>query len=490
MFSKVSRRGFLASSALLAVVAPLAAACSSATPSSAPTQAPAAQNPAPTSAAVKAPSAQPSGATPAPAATTAPASAEKVSLQIYTSTGGQWKGWMDQAYKDDVDGFRTKHPNITPVVNGVPGWTDAYFPKIFTLVSTGAHFDVLWYPPRHRSHIAWAVRYHIMRSLNDLMKADQYDPAQNFLKGALESSSWDGQLYWFSYTGEPSVPVIAYNKTQIEKMGLSVPPEETGMTGNWTFDDMAEWAQAATKDGFWGFSRGNEGTQPIGSTPEMRQFGIDLVDPTGKKVEFPKEQFTSWLQYRWNLYWKWKVSPKSGTDEGKLFTDGKLLACPGWPVTLDLWPKVLVKDKFEIAFRLTPVVKKGDKRRTMLNEHVNGVAESRFCLHPQEAFEYLKWISGKEFAIQGIASGLGAPIARQDFWEDPRLYKISPNHMLLKDLMLNIEPDFLVANWRGDQFETVFGNAYQKLELNTVTVDQAATQIPKDCQALLDQPEA
>lgn len=493
----VSRRralGYLGISSGLLTIAPLLQACSSAAPAASPAPAATAAKTAPTTVSASTPAPKPAPATAASQA------AQTVTLQIWTSSGGQWAGWMTQAYKADVGGFRTKYPNIKPNVHGVPGWTNAYFPKIFTLVSTGTPFDVVWYPPRHRSSLAWGIEYKIVRSLNDLMKADNYDPKKNFLPGTLAAQSWEGQLYWFSYTGEPSVPIIAFNKTQIEKLGLSLPPgtvtagtaptEKLGMTEDWTYDDLIIWAKEATKAGFFGFDRGEAGTQPIGSTPEMRQYGVPLVDHTGKKVDFPQEQFTSWLQYRWDLMWKWKVSPKSGSNSPGLFTDGKLLAIPGWPVTLNLWPKVIVKDKFEIAFRRTPVLKKGDRIRTMLNEHVNGVASPRFCKHPQEAFQYLKWISSEEFALQGIVAGIGATIARPDFWNNPKLYKFSPQEKLLQELMLNIEPDFLVANWRGDQFETVFGNDYQKLELNKVTVDQAYTNIVKDCQALLNQPPA
>lgn len=496
MSEPISRRRLvraLGVGAGLAMIAPLLQACQSSAPAS-PTAAPAASQSgaAPTAASAAAPTtasqpSQSSSSAPAPtAAASTGSAAQKVTLEIYTNSGSQWAGWMDQAYKDDVAGWKSKNPNIIPHVNGVAGWTDQYFPKIFTLVSTGAKFDVLWYPPRHRSHIAWGTRYKIVRSLNDLMKANNFDPQKNFLPGAIQSSSWDGQLYWFSYTGEPSVPIIAYNKTQIEKLGMSVPPDSKSTTGNWTFDDMNAWAKEATKSGFFGYSKGDHGGNPIGEIPELRQWGIELADSTGKKVVMPEKNMVDWLQYRWNLIWQWKVSPQSGSNPSDLFVAGKLLAYPTWPVNLNRLPKILVKDKFEIAFRLTPVVNKGDKLRSMLNEHVNGVAESRFCDHPEQAFNYLSWISSDEFALQGIVAGIGATIARQDFWSDDRLYKFSPQEEYLKELMLNIEPDILVANWRGEQFDTAFQNDYQKLELNKLNATQAYTNLMKDCQAVMN----
>ncbi|MEZ4657216.1 MAG: hypothetical protein R2911_06570 [Caldilineaceae bacterium] len=50
-----------------------------------------------------------------------------------------------------------------------------------------------------------------------------------------------------SFISEPIVPVIAYNKTKIAEMGGAEPSDE------WTFDELAAWAQEMTTDDVFGY---------------------------------------------------------------------------------------------------------------------------------------------------------------------------------------------------------------------------------------------
>ena len=49
---------------------------------------------------------------------------------------------------------------------------------------------------------------------------------------------------------------------------------------------------------------------------------------------------------------------------------------------------------------LAPTVKKGDKRRSGLNEHVFGVTTASKA--PQEAFKVVSWFGSKELNVHGI----------------------------------------------------------------------------------------
>ncbi len=40
-----------------------------------------------------------------------------------------------------------------------------------------------------------------------------------------------------------------------------------------------------------------------------------------------------------------------------------------------------------------------------------------------------------------------------------------------------IEPDFTVANFRGEEFDNAYAQAFDALELNNITPDAAANQI-------------
>ncbi len=60
----------------------------------------------------------------------------------------------------------------------------------------------------------------------------------------------------------------------------------------------------------------------------------------------------------------------------------------------------------------------------------------------------------------------------------------------LKPIMENIEPDFVVANFRGEEFDNAFAQAYDAMELGKTQPEAAATEIAKLCQAVLDKEPA
>jgi ABC-type glycerol-3-phosphate transport system substrate-binding protein len=359
-----------------------------------------------------------------------------------------------------------------------------YIPKILSMVSANQIGDALWYPPRHRSHIAWGTQYNVVRDLVPIAQAQKYDLKQ-FFPGALEANTFEGKTYWMSYISEPIVPVIAYNKTKLKAFGVPEPTDEM------TFDDLAAWAKLATKDNTFGYFRADSGNTAFGSGPYYRQWGVEPTDKAGKKATFmdTKDAFIAALKYRYDLMNTWKVSPTTagGTiNTPELFGGQKVVAVEIWPFRVQVYPATF-KD-FEIGFFLTPTVKKGEKRRTMLNEHVFGITQG--TKQPEAAFQFLTWICGKEMNVQALIQGDKGPIARVDVWEDQRVYDKIPTYKKLKPLMETIEPDYVVGNFRGEEFDAAFAQAYDAMELGKVQPDATAAEIQKLCQAVLDKQPA
>jgi len=491
--SRLSRRTALKGMVIggFGVVAlPLLAACS--TSQSTPTAAPAAasQAAAPTAAPAKAaapttaPAAKATVATQsAPAANVAPAG-QKVEIRAHMVKKSDVSDWIAEGLKQNIDGWSTKHPNITVKLETIPGWTPQYIPKILSMVSAGQIGDAVWYPPRHKDAIAWGTRYNVVRDLNPIAQAANYDWKQ-FFDGAVQANSWQGKTYWMDYIGEPTVPLIAFNKTKIAAEGVGEPQE------NWTFDQLAVWAKSATKAGVFGYYRGDAGDDSFGNVPYLRQWGIEPVDALGKKATFLEttQQFVAALQYRYDLVNTWKVSPSpsAGTiNVQTLLGSQKLLATDVWPFRIQGYPAAF-KD-FEWGFVTTPVVKTGDKRRSMLNEHVFGVTQA--SKNAEDAFTFLTWICGKEMNVQGIVQGAKGTIARADFWADERIYKAYPTYKKLQPIMESIEADFFVGNFRGAEFDAAFAEAYDVMELGKAQAAPTAQKIQQLCQAVLDKSPA
>lgn len=487
-----TRRHFITRSAALALVATagasLLAACGGAAapagnaPAAAPTTAPAANAPA-AAAPTTAPAAAGAPTTAAAQPAAAAPSGKATEVRAHMVKKSDVSDWIQMGLDQNIDGWKDKHPDISVKLETIPGWTDTYIPKILSMASAGQLGDAVWYPPRHRSHIAWGTSYNVVRDLTPLAAAAKFDKNQ-FFAGALDANTWQGKWYWMSYISEPIVPVIAYNKTKIQAAN-AIPSDD------WTFDDLATWAKGLTKNGVFGYYNADSGDDAFGNGPYLRQWGVEPVDKDGKKATFmdTKDQFVGALKFRNDLFNTFKVSPSpsSGTiDVNGLFGSQKVLAVDIWPFRIQIYPATF-KD-FQIDFVLTPVVKKGDKRRSMLNEHVFGVTQA--SKNPEAAFTFLSWIGGKEMNVQGLAQGQKGPIAREDVWADDRIYAQNPTYKKLRPIMENIEADYNVGNFRGEDFDKAFSTSYDAMVLNKMTPDQAAAQIQKDCQAVLDKAPA
>ena len=199
------------------------------------------------------------------------ASARRADLRVHVVKKLDVSDWIEQGLQQNIDDWKTKNPNINVTMELHGAWTDTYFPQVIAISASGQLGDLVWYPPRHRSHIAWGTKYGIVRDLTPLARGAKYDMGQ-FYKGANEQNTHEGKQYWLSYISEPIVPVIAYNKSRLQQIGVPAPADD------WTFDDLAEFARRSTTANTFGYFRGSSGTAPFGAAPYLRQWGVEPVD--------------------------------------------------------------------------------------------------------------------------------------------------------------------------------------------------------------------
>jgi multiple sugar transport system substrate-binding protein len=456
----LSRRQFLAAAGSATIGAALVAACAPAAPG-----APAA-------------SSGSAGGQAAP-------SAEKATVRAHMVQKQDVSDWIQMGLDQDIDGFVSSNPDIEIALETIPGWTAEYVPKILSFAAAGSLGDAVWFPPRHRSHAAWGESYGIVTDLNPLADSAGYDMDANFFAGANAANSYEGKQYWMSFISEPIVPIIAYNKTKVNDMGIGEPSDD------WTFDELAAWAQSGTTDDTFGYYAADRAYLGFSGAPYLRQYGVEQVDEEGRRATFldTQEQFVKALQFDYDLTNTWNVSPSpaaGAVNAPELFGGQKVLAVDIWPFRIQIYPATFTD--FEIDFVLTPVVNKGDARRSMLNEHVFGLTTS--SANPDAAFKFLTWIAGKEMNVQGVIQGQKGPIARADFWSDDRVYEQEPTYAKLRPIMENIEADFLVANFRGEEYDNALHAVYEAMILGEKTPEQAAIEIQDACQAVLDKEPA
>lgn len=433
-----------------------------------------------------APSTDPAAAPAASGGEAAPAgSAERTQVRAHMVQKQDVSDWIQMGLEQDIDGFVTENPDIELVLETIPGWTPEYIPKILSFAAAGSLGDLVWYPPRHRSHIAWGTSYNLVTDLRPLAESAGYEMEENFLEGAITANSFGGATYWMSFISEPIVPVIAYNKTKVEEMGLPA------LTDDMTFAELADWAVEATTDDVFGYFPADRGTGPFGSGPYLRQWGVEPTNEDGTKATFldNRDAFVQALQYDYDLRNTLKVSPSPAAgaiNAPELFGGQKVLAGDIWPFRIAIYPNTFTD--FEIDFVLTPVVNAGDARRSMLNEHVFGLTTS--ATSPEAAFKALTWFCGKEMNLQGLVQGQKGPIARADVWADERLYETLPTFEKLRPIMESIEPDYVVGNFRGVEFDDAYIAVVDALILGEKQAEQAADEIQDATQAVLDKEPA
>ena len=455
---RLSRRAFLAGMGSTALGVTILAACA---PSSAPA-APAA-----------------SGGDAAPAA-----GAEKTQVRAHMVQKQDVSDWIQAGLDQDIDGFASGNPDIELVLETIPGWTAEYIPKILSFAASGTLGDLVWYPPRHRSHIAWGTSYNVVTDLRPLAEGAGYDIDENFLAGAVDVNSHGGATYWMSFISEPIVPIIAYNKTKIAEMGLSE------LTDEMTFQELADWAVEATTEDTFGYYRADRGGVFSGG-PYLRQHGVEPTSEDGTTATFldNREGFVQALQYDYDLINTLKVSPSpaaGAVNAPELFGGQKVLAVDIWPFRIQIYPATFTD--FEVGFALTPKVNADDERRSMLNEHVFGITTASEAT--DAAFKALTWFCGKEMNVQALVQGQKGPIARADVWADERVYEAAPTYAKLRPIMENIEPDYNVGNFRGEEFDAAYQQVSDAVDLGDTQPEEAADQIQELCQAVLDKEPA
>ncbi len=119
--------------------------------------------------------------------------AEKVQIRAHMVEKQDVSAWIQAGMDQDIDGWVSGNPDIEVSLETIPGWTPEYVPKILSFAAADTLGDLVWFPPRHRSHIAWGESYDIVTDLNPLAEAAGYDMAANFFEGAITANSFGGK---------------------------------------------------------------------------------------------------------------------------------------------------------------------------------------------------------------------------------------------------------------------------------------------------------
>jgi multiple sugar transport system substrate-binding protein len=316
---------------------------------------------------------------------------EKVTLS-YAAWDVNQKPVMEDLAKE----FTRTHPNIAVNVQLTP-WLD-YWTKLKAAATGGAAPDAFWMNgPNFQLYASNGV----IRPIEEQVDTSVYP------KPLVDLYTLDGKLY--GLPKDMDTVGVWYNKELFDAKKMDYPADD------W---DWADFQSAAAKltdpaKGVYGIGA------PLTSLQEYQyntiaQAGGYVISPDGKKSGYDDPKTIAGLRF-WTDLIKNKQSPdlKTMTDTTplQLFEAGKTAMYWGgsWNVA-EFSANAYTKDKVDVA-----PLPKGEKQATIIHGVANVVSAK--SEHPEQAWEFVKFLGSKEAAdILGKKGPLPAYTGTQDAW--------------------------------------------------------------------------
>ncbi len=280
--------------------------------------------------------------------------------------------------------FEKRHPNIKVEIEITP-WA-RMFDKLMISSAGGRPPDVTrvsseWFPP--------IVAKGLLEPLDKYVKRDNYD-LEDFYPQALDGwGRYKGVLY--EIPTDIDIYAMYYNKDMFDKAGVPYP--------DWTWDwkKFLEAAKKLTKD-----LDGDGDLDQWGCAVSMWwedyvwQNGGEIVSADGKRCLLDRPEAYEGLQFMSDLINKYHVAPNAqeaaNLGSMKLFTTGKIGMIVSGSWAAELIFKNEIKD---FTYDVAPIVK-GPKRRATF---IGGAAYAilKRSRHKDQAWELVKWMTGKEY---------------------------------------------------------------------------------------------
>ena len=320
-----------------------------------------------------------------------------------------WMGWPKDKVMQLVDRFEALNPDIAVDIQLVP------FPKLFQTLevrlSSGGTPDA--YIVDGPLTASYAVRGNLLPLDGFFSKAD----LRSWFPSSVAAGTYNGKLYSVPYTN--SSAGLYFNKKVFQAGGVALPSQNPGDRLTWEqVSDLArKLAEDSNGDGrldTWGLII-EQVDRPYQLLPLVQSKGGKAINPDGLSTEgcFTSPAFLEAATFYWKLFNEWKVSPqglKDSAQSREYFGNGKSAMMLGaeWNISR------LAQFK-DLDFGLSPhPAFEGGRAVTPTGSWHVGVNSK--TSHPNEAVQFVKFITGKEASITWHQLFGHAP-ARPDVYE-------------------------------------------------------------------------
>src|SRR5574341_1002028 len=371
-----------------------------------------------------------------------------------------------------ADDFSTQNPNVTVTVT-VSDW-DTYWEKLQTSLAGGDPPDVFAMDaPLYLDYQSRGV----LLNLQSFMDQENYDLA-DFYPASLQCYATDEGYFGLPRDIQPSV--MYYNKDMFDAAGVPYPDE------SWTWDTLVEQGQKLTQD-----------TDGDGTTDhyalwadlwDMELLWASMVWQAGGEIL--SEDFThtrlgepdamqAW-QFAHDMIFEYGIMPTPSVAEqfGDPFESGNAAMTPAGHWVVPYYSNV----DFSWDVASLPM---GEERASIVNSV--GFVIAKDTDHPQEAWEFLKYLVGPEGQTTITALGLGVP-SRMSIANSPAYLEQDSapiNHQLFLDVMqyARVKPCF-----RGyDEWATLIGDGMSPIWIGEAELEPTMQELIPQADAILQE---
>jgi len=331
-----------------------------------------------------------------------------------------WGGDTDKiAYQTRLDALKQAHPDLVVDLQMIP--SGQYAQKVQTMISGGHGPDIL----------ELAETINVYSSKSQIVPQDEY-----IAEAGLDLTGQFGERMpqYFQYEGrqyalpDRSGAMITYwNKEHFEAKGVPAPTD-------WTWDDLISYGKELTGDGK--FAHAGFNWWPLWMSL-IHQNGGTVLDPESGQPTLTMPECVEAMQFVQDLTYRHKIVPTPrdyqnwGPDAGgdSMFAAGNISIS-----TTGFWNIGTLAKAGKIDFDLAPFI--AGKQRAVCASF-NGLAISRTCKRPKDAFTAIAFLTGAEAQRTIIDLGQDVP-ANLEVQNSEQFLKPK---WLKKDLSMEVFPE-------------------------------------------------
>lgn len=362
-----------------------------------------------------------------------------------------------------VEEFEKQYPNIK--VEVLTSTTS--FQKLSIQIAGGNAPDVFYYVTDRLPGLA---KRGILLDLTPFM--EKVDLSQYFPQ-VVESCKVDGRFYMFPF--HFSTDILFYNKDIFDKEGVSYP------NSNWTWDDFLTTAQKLTK-------KENGRTTQYGALQPrpllvIRSFGGECFDSALSKCTLNNPQTKKALEFIMDLDRRYGVAPSSSAIKDMEMMDGVSMFSTG-RVAMFIGRTFMLSEFRKLGFDwdIAPVPM-GARRYSRLA--VGGNCISATTKHPKEAWEFVKFFSGRQGSYICGMSGNCTPALKEVAYSDVFLKPPPENARLFVDSIEYAEGDNPgLGNWE-EFYQRVLQEDVDKILYGLISIDDGLKEMEEEGNELL-----